>query len=155
MGMSAEDFGAVLAELEPNSDYASKLEKDAPQRRSTRWWFSIRAHAASVFLSKEYFEYETARKNKEKRSHRDLLARDVWFSTSFSFRPELRFWILEALGLLKDPEATYTKLQAIAKNTDRCGYLKTVVDWSEIEDKAREEYDRLVSDSVLQHRPHS
>ena len=154
MGMSAEDFGAVLAELTQATQWADRLEQDNPQEQG-RWWFSIRTHAASVFLSKEYFEYETARKNKEKRSHRDLLARDVWFSTSFSFRPELRFWILEALGLLKDPEATYTKLQAIAKNTDRCGYLKTVVDWSEIEDKAREGYDRLVSDSVLQHRPHS
>lgn len=153
MGMSAEDFGAVLAELKGPTPLADAFETCFPQQDDDRWWFSIRTHAASVFLSKEYFDFETARKNKVKRSYKELLAQKVWESHSFTHRPELRLWILEALGLLQNDKEVLKTMLKMETNTSRCTYLKDLFTWDEIEDAARKEFDRLVSKSPMPHRP--
>ena len=152
MGMSAEDFGAVLAELKGPTPLADAFETCFPQQDDDRWWFSIRTHAASVFLSKEYFDFETARKNKVKRSYKELLAQKVWESGSFTCRPELRLWILEALGLLQNDKEVLKTMLKMETNTSRCTYLKDLFTWDEIEDAARKEFDHLVNESPISHR---
>lgn len=157
--MSAEDFGAVLAELTAPTPLADAFETCFPQN-DDRWWFSIRTHAASVFLSKEYYEYVTIKKvpkegepkKKRDRKHTDFSAETVWESGSFTRRPELRIWILEALGLLKDDKNVLERILAIEANTSRCTYLKELFSWDEIEDAARREFARLVDESPLPHR---
>ncbi|WP_270627101.1 hypothetical protein [Varibaculum timonense] len=132
MGMSAEDFGAVLAELTAPTPLADAFETRFPQSKGSRWWFSVRTHAASVFLSKEYYEYRTKPNvevegdpgNTREREHTDFSAETVWDSDSFNWRPELRLWILEALGLLKDDKDVLQRILAIEANTSRCTYLK-------------------------------
>ena len=152
MGMSAEDFGAVLAELNGPTPLADAFETCFPQQDDNRWWFSIRTHATSVFLSKEYFDFETARRNKVKRSYKELLARKVWESHSFTRRPELRLWILEALGLLKNDKEVLKTMLEMETNTSRCTYLKDLFTWDEIDDAARKEFHRLVTESPMTHR---
>ena len=160
MGMSAEDFGAVLAELTAPTPFADAFEKRFPQSQEDRWWFSIRTHAASVFLSKEYYEYVTIKevpkegepREKRKRKHTNLSAKKVWNGGSFTRRPELRLWILEALGLLKDDENVLQRILAKEANPSRCTYLKELFSWDEIEDAARREFARLVDESPLPHR---
>ena len=152
MGMSAEDFGAVLAELKGPTPLADAFETCFPQPDESRWWFSIRTHASSVFLSKEYFDFETARRDNVKRSYKDLLARKVWEGHSFTQRPELRLWILEALGLLQNDKQALKHMLEMETNTSRCKYLKDLFTWDEIEDAARKEFHRLVNDLPMSHR---
>ena len=160
MGMSAEDFGAVLAELTAPTPLADAFETRFPQSKGSRWWFSVRTHAASVFFSKEYYEHLTIKKvqkegepkEKRDRKHTDFSAETVWESGSFTRRPELRLWILEALGLLKDDKNVLERILAIEANTSRCTYLKELFSWDEIEDAARREFARLVDESPLPHR---
>lgn len=150
--MSAEDFGAVLAELNGPTPLADAFETCFPQKEDRRWWFSIRTHAASVFLSKEYFDFETARRNDVKRCYKELLAKEVWESGSFTRRPELRLWILEVLGLLQNDKEAFKNMLAKETNTSRCKYLKDLFTWDEIEDAARKEFHRLVNESPMSHR---
>ena len=77
-------------------------------------------------------------------------------------RPEVYFWILEALGLFDDPRKVYEKVLAIETGSGRrstllarSNYLKGLFDWRTIEDRALQEYNRLVSQSALEHRSHS
>ena len=154
MGMSAEDFGAVLGELTPATHFASELERADPQDSSTRWWFSIRNHAAAHFEACEYHDWI-----KRGRKGPPLPAKCVWRQLK---RPEVYFWILEALGLFDDPRKVYEKVLAIDTGSGRrstllarSNYLKELFDWRTIEDRALQEYDRLVSQSALEHRSHS
>lgn len=147
MGMSAEDFGAVLGELTASTDYAEKLEQDSPQRDSTRWWFSIRTHVTSHFEAREYHDW----KQRGSDAH-PLPAEIVWNQLH---RPELRFWVLEALGLLDDPQHTYGVVMALDTCAKRNKYLKGLFDWSEIEASARCEHERLVRQLPFSHRSSS
>lgn len=137
MGMSAEDFGAVLGELTQETPWSSKLERTNPQKKATRWWFSIRNHAAAHFEAREYHDC------KKRYDPSDLLlAEVVWNQLQ---RPELRFWILEALGLLDNPDNEYevVVLKSLAKaNT----YLKNKFSWEIIERAARLKHEQLVLD---------
>ena len=91
-------------------------------------------------------------KEKRDRKRTDFSAETVWESGSFTRRPELRLWILEALGLLKDDKNVLERILAIEANTSRCTYLKELFSWDEIEDAARREFARLVDESPLPHR---
>ena len=91
-------------------------------------------------------------KEKRDRKRADFSAETVWESGSFTRRPELRLWILEALGLLKDDKNVLERILAIEANTSRCTYLKELFSWDEIEDAARREFARLVDESPLPHR---
>lgn len=81
------------------------------------------------------------------------MAQKVWESHSFTRRPELRLWILEALGLLQNDKEVLKTMLKMETNTSRCTYLKDLFTWDEIEDAARKEFDRLVSKSPMPHRP--
>ncbi|WP_280527855.1 sugar O-acetyltransferase [Actinomyces trachealis] len=150
--MSAEDFGAVLAELTRPTPLTDAFETCFPQEERDRWWFSIRTHAASVFLFKEFLRYSNAETDTKKRNYRLLSAQDVWKSRSFQRRPELRLWILEVLGLLQNKEKVLKELLKRESNPSRCTYLQALFPWEQIEDAARKEFARLAKESPLPHR---
>lgn len=144
MGMSAEDFGAVLSELTHDTPWSAKLEQFSPQRKATRWWFSIRSHAAAHFEAREYHDY------KERYDPADLLlAEVVWNQLK---RPELRFWILEALDLLTHPDRDYEAVVNRTTMASRNKYLKDKFSWDLIEKAALEKHAQLVASSPLTHR---
>lgn len=150
MGMSSEDFGAVLGELDVPTPLSDIFEARYPQKDDSRWWFTTRMHCAGFFVSKPVQVDACDKRNKHL-----LIASKTWRGMK---RPEMYLWILEALGLQEKAKALSDLLHAkLDKGECDLNTLveiaKGVFNWEEVEKAARKEFDRLVSKSPMPHRP--
>ncbi len=73
-------------------------------------------------------------------------------------RPEMYLWILEALGLQEEAKALSDLMHAeLDKGECDLNTLveiaKGVFNWDKVEKAARKEFDRLVNESPMSHRP--
>lgn len=106
--MLARDFAAVLGELEPHLPLSDLLEKE--DQESPRWYFSQRTHLVGYISRKAYNEgWDT------------LEVAQVWSGIT---RPEARFWIIEALGMVgsEGPKVVNTLLNDLPLGTYKNKY---------------------------------
>ena len=152
MGMSAEDFGAVLGELPAQVTWADKLEALDPQKPRSRWWFSIKTHVTSHFEACEYHDWQ-----KRGQKGPSKQAKDVWQDIK---RPEMIFWVACALGLVshEQGEKVFNELLALddpdsrTRLSARCKFLRKEFPWSTVESAALEMHAKLAAASALGHR---
>ncbi|EFL94110.1 hypothetical protein [Mobiluncus curtisii] len=85
--MLSRDFAALLGELPAELPLSFILEKHDKQT-SNRWWFSQRTHLVGYIARRAYEDGWTT-----------LEVEGVWGGIT---RPEARFWVIEALGLIGD-----------------------------------------------------
>lgn len=149
MGMSSEDFGAVLGELTAPTPLADALEIRYPKNKSDRWWFSIRMCCAGFFVSKPVQVDACDKQNKYL-----LDAGKAWHEME---RPEMYLWIVEALGLEDKAKDLSEKMHA-RLDTGDCTVpelveiAKKLIVWEDVENAACAEHARLVAKSALPHR---
>ena len=153
MGMSAEDFGAVLGEMPSTFTWADELERLDSQAIGRRWWFSIKTHATSHFEACEYHDYIQRGKSEAPL----FSAQTVWNQLQ---RPELVFWIACVLGLVTDKRGQQILNELLliddadgrVRISKRTARLRELFIWENVEAAARKKHAQLVANSPLGHR---